>query len=336
MWYRKGADKKFAFLAGGFAEVVADRVSILAQVAERADDIDLARAEALEAPGGRAARAAWRSSRWMPSAPALRCFARSHAFRCHVIPGRAADALMMTVSSAVASHPGLRREENEDAYCVRKELGLFMVADGMGGHAAGEIASKMAVEVIEAFINDTRDADVNTTWPFPYDTSLTLEGNRLKAAFRLANRRLASAMEGNDNLRGMATTAAAVLLGKGSPVVAHVGDSRVYLWREGLLHQITQDHSWVSEQVRAGILSENDARRHPWRNVVTRALAGGDDPQVDVAEIDVKTGDRLLLCSDGLSGVVPPERLEELVGQTKSLEETVPGTDRRGERSRRA
>ncbi len=228
---------------------------------------------------------------------------------------------MMTVSSAVASHPGLRREENEDAYCVRKELGLFMVADGMGGHAAGEIASKMAVEVIEAFINDTRDADVNTTWPFPYDTTLTLEGNRLKAAFRLANRRLASAMESNDNLRGMATTAAAVLLGKGSPVVAHVGDSRVYLWREGLLHQITQDHSWVSEQVRAGILSENDARRHPWRNVVTRALAGGDDPQVDVAEIDVKTGDRLLLCSDGLSGVVPPERLEELAGQTKSLEE---------------
>lgn len=228
---------------------------------------------------------------------------------------------MMTVSSAVASHPGLRREENEDAYCVRKELGLFMVADGMGGHAAGEIASKMAVEVIEAFINDTRDADVNTTWPFPYDTRLTLEGNRLKAAFRLANRRLASAMEANDNLRGMATTAAAVLLAKGSPVVAHVGDSRVYLWREGLLHQITQDHSWVSEQVRAGILSENDARRHPWRNVVTRALAGGDDPQVDVAEIDVKTGDRLLLCSDGLSGVVAPERLEELVGQTKPLEE---------------
>ena len=229
---------------------------------------------------------------------------------------------MMTVSSAVASHPGLRREENEDAYCVRKELGLFMVADGMGGHAAGEIASKMAVEVIEAFINDTRDADVNTTWPFPYDTGLTLEGNRLKAAFRLANRRLASAMEGNDTLRGMATTAAAVLLGKGSPVVAHVGDSRVYLWRDGLLHQITQDHSWVSEQVRAGILTETDARRHPWRNVVTRALAGGDDPQVDVAEIDVKVGDRLLLCSDGLSGVVPPERLEELVGQTTSLEET--------------
>ena len=218
---------------------------------------------------------------------------------------------MMTVSSAVASHPGLRREDNEDAYCVRPDLGLFMVADGMGGHAAGEVASQLAVEVIEAFINDTRDADVNTTWPFPYDPALSLDGNRLKAAFRLANRRLAAAMEGDETLRGMATTAAAVLLGKGTPVVAHVGDSRVYLWRDGPLHQITQDHSWVSEQVRAGVLTETDARRHPWRNVVTRALSGGDDPEVDVAEIDVKAGDRLLICSDGLSGVVPPERLDE-------------------------
>lgn len=229
---------------------------------------------------------------------------------------------MMTVSSAVASHPGLRREDNEDAFCSRKDLGFYMVADGMGGHAAGEVASKLAVEVIEAFVNDTQNADANTTWPFPYDTTLSLEGNRLKAAFRLANRRLGAAMEGNDQLRGMATTAAAVLLAKGSPVVAHVGDSRVYLWREGLLHQITQDHSWVSEQVRAGVLTEIDARRHPWRNVVTRALAGGDDPQVEVAEIDVKVGDRLLLCSDGLSGVVPPERLEEIVGQKATLQET--------------
>jgi serine/threonine protein phosphatase PrpC len=229
---------------------------------------------------------------------------------------------MLTVSSAVASHPGLRREDNEDAYCARKDLGLYMVADGMGGHAAGEVASKLAVEVIEAFINDTRDADVNTTWPFPYDTALSLDGNRIKAAFRLANRRLGIAMEGNDQLRGMATTAAAVLLAKGSPIVAHVGDSRVYLLREGLLHQLTQDHSWVSEQVRAGVLTETDARRHPWRNVVTRALAGGDDPQVEVAEIAVKVGDRILLCSDGLSGVVPPERLEEIVGQSASLQDT--------------
>ena len=205
---------------------------------------------------------------------------------------------------------------------MRTDLGLFLVADGMGGHAAGEVASRLAVEVIEGFIDDTRDADINTTWPFPYDTALSLDGNRIKAAFRLANRRLGTAMEGNDMLRGMATTAAAVLAAKNTPVVAHVGDSRVYLFRDGYLHQVTQDHSWVSEQVRAGVLTETDARRHPWRNVVTRALAGGDDPQVEVSEIDVKAGDRLLLCSDGLSGVVPPERMEAILEEARSLDET--------------
>jgi protein phosphatase len=149
-----------------------------------------------------------------------------------------------------------------------------------------------------------------------------MDGNRLKAAFRLANRRLATAMEADDTLRGMATTAAAVLITDGSPVIAHVGDSRVYRFRGGELKQLTEDHSWVGEQVRAGVLSDADARRHPWRNVVTRALSGGDDPHVDVTQIDVKAGDRLLICSDGLSGVVPLEKLETIVSSTAGLEET--------------
>lgn len=229
---------------------------------------------------------------------------------------------MITISSAVLSHPGLRREANEDSVCARQDLGLYVVADGMGGHAAGEVASKMAAQVIETFINDTREADVNTTWPFPYDTNLSLDGNRLTAAFRLANRRLNAAMQNDEELRGMATTAAAFLANKGKPVVAHVGDSRVYLWRDGKLTQITQDHSWVTEQVRAGVLTEADARHHPWRHVVTRALSGGDDPEVDVSELDVKQGDRILLCSDGLSGVVPPDRMAGIIGQQSSLEET--------------
>lgn len=229
---------------------------------------------------------------------------------------------MLRISSAVASHPGLRREENEDSYCTREDLGLYLVADGMGGHAAGEVASKLAVDTIEAFVNDTRDADVNRTWPFPYDGSISLDANRLRAAFRLANRRLASAMESKSELRGMATTAAAVLFGRAAPVVAHVGDSRIYRWRSGQLTQLTQDHSWVSEQVRAGVMSETEARRHPWRNVVTRALAGGDDPEVEVADIELLKGDRLLLCSDGLSGVVGPDRLAAIVGRGDTLEAT--------------
>jgi protein phosphatase len=229
---------------------------------------------------------------------------------------------MTTFSSAVLSDPGLRREGNEDAYCVRADLGLYVVADGMGGHEAGEVASKLAAEIIENFVNDTKNADINTTWPFPYDPSLTLDGNRLKAAFRLANRRLAAAMEQNEALRGMATTAVAVLAAKGEPVVAHVGDSRIYLWRKGKLHQVTEDHSWVSEQVRAGVLTETDARRHPWRNVVTRALAGGEDPEVDVAVLELEIGDRLLLCSDGLSGVVQPDGLAEIMAKGLDIEAT--------------
>jgi protein phosphatase len=229
---------------------------------------------------------------------------------------------MLRISSAVASHPGLRREENEDSYCVRPELGLYLVADGMGGHAAGEIASKLAVEAIEAFVADTKTADVNRTWPFPFDRALSLEANRLKAAFRLANRRIATAMDGNEALRGMATTAAAVLIGPKQPVIAHVGDSRIYVWRDGQLVQLTQDHSWVSEQVRAGVMTEADARQHPWRNVVTRALAGGDDPEVDVADVPVHSGDELLVCSDGLSSVVARAELERILGQHQSLDAT--------------
>lgn len=226
---------------------------------------------------------------------------------------------MWHLSSAVASHPGLRREGNEDAYCVRPDIGLYIVADGMGGHAAGEVASRIAVDTIEAFIDDTRTADVNRTWPFPYDPSLSLDGNRLKAALRLANRRIAGAVEKDPALKGMATTAATLLVGPEGFTVAHVGDSRVYRSRGDGLDQVTDDHSWVSEQVRAGSLTEADARRHPWRNVVTRALAGLDDPEVDVAGVDTRPGDLLMICSDGLTGVVSNDACYEIISAAPSL-----------------
>src|SRR5438105_341361 len=113
---------------------------------------------------------------------------------------------MPQVSSAVATHPGLRRAGNEDAFCSRPDLGLYVVADGMGGHVAGEIASQLAVEVIEAFVAETR-GDPRDTWPVPYDQSISLNANRVIGAFRLANRRLHAAMADDDALRGMATTA---------------------------------------------------------------------------------------------------------------------------------
>jgi PPM family protein phosphatase len=218
-------------------------------------------------------------------------------------------------SWAVSSDPGLRRSSNEDSCCSRPDTGLFVVADGMGGHVAGEVASRIAVEAIEAFIEETAGADKNRTWPFPFEPSLSLDANRLKAAFRLANRRIASAIHDSHDLRGMATTASAILLGAdGRACVGHVGDSRVYVLDGSGLRQITHDHSWVEEQVRAGTLSASAARQHPWRNVVTRALSGGDDPEVDVTEVTPVPGERYLLCSDGLFTVVTDERIEEILG----------------------
>jgi serine/threonine protein phosphatase PrpC len=224
---------------------------------------------------------------------------------------------------AVSTDPGLRRTSNEDSYSTRPDVGLFVVADGMGGHVAGEVASRVAVEAIEAFIEETAGADKNRTWPFPFDPSLSLEANRLKAAFRLANRRIASAIADSQDLRGMATTASAVLMGKESASVGHVGDSRVYVLRQGTLAQITHDHSWVEEQVRAGTLTPSAARQHPWRNVVTRALSGGEDPEVDVTEVTPVLGERYLLCSDGLFGVVADDRIAEILGQTGVPLETI-------------
>jgi protein phosphatase len=223
----------------------------------------------------------------------------------------------LSFSWAVTTDKGLRRTSNEDSHCERADIGLFVVADGMGGHVAGEVASREAVDAIQSFINDTASADKNRTWPFPFEPSLSLEANRLKAAFRLANRKIATAIADQSDLRGMATTASAMLAGASSACVAHVGDSRVYRLRDGALDQLTHDHSWVEEQVRAGTMSASAARQHPWRNVVTRALSGGDDPEVDVTEVEPKPGDRYLLCSDGLFSVVADAQIAEILGDRK-------------------
>jgi serine/threonine protein phosphatase PrpC len=229
---------------------------------------------------------------------------------------------LLSFEWAVTTDKGLRRTSNEDSHCERPEIGLFVVADGMGGHVAGEVASREAVDAIQAFIADTASADKNRTWPFPFEPALSLEANRLKAAFRLANRKIAAAIADSSELRGMATTASALLAGKASACVAHVGDSRVYVLRQGQLDQITHDHSWVEEQVRAGTMSPSAARQHPWRNVVTRALSGGEDPEVDVTEIDPRPGDRYLLCSDGLFSVVGDAEIAQILGdKERSLQD---------------
>lgn len=224
----------------------------------------------------------------------------------------------MQISWAARSHPGVRRRLNEDSYCARPDLGLFVVADGMGGHTAGEVASRIAAEAIEAFVQETTGIDKNDTWPFPFEPAMSLDANRLKSAFRMANRRLATRMSSDQGLRGMATTATAILL-RSAAVVAHVGDSRAYLMRGGRMQRLTADHSWVEDQVRAGTLSASAAREHPWRNVVTRALTGQEDVQIDLVEVKVRSNDKILLCSDGLTSVVPDDRIGEILAEPLEL-----------------
>lgn len=221
----------------------------------------------------------------------------------------------MRVRWAAATHPGRRRASNEDAFCARPDLGLYIVADGMGGHVAGEIASRLAADTIEATVA-AGDASP------PDSRNCTLAERRLQEGFERASHAISQQTARNPRLRGMATTASAVLLSAGGSAIGHVGDSRVYLWRDELLQQLTHDHSWVAEQVTLGLLSAADARQHPWRNVVTRALSASDPPQVELSPLTLQNRDRLLISSDGLHGVINDERIGGVLGATTSLEST--------------
>lgn len=219
---------------------------------------------------------------------------------------------------------GRKRKHNEDAYLLDAERGLFVVADGMGGHAAGEVASRLTVESIQEFISGTED-DHDNTWPFGYNNRYSVDGNRLSTAIERANEKVMRAVVNRPELKGMGTTVVAALFDERRATLVHVGDSRAYLMRESELRRLTDDHSWVQEQVNAGILSEEEARSHPLKNVVTRALGGGTHVAVDLIEIPVGGGDRFLLCSDGLTGMVSDEEITAALSSTRSLEEIVRG-----------
>lgn len=187
--------------------------------------------------------------------------------------------------------PGLARVENEDAYLLDLEAGFFAVADGMGGHRAGAVASRLAVETIAAGAAGLRDAA------------------DLAALVRLANMTVLEQASRNDDEAGMGTTLTAALIREGRAYLAHVGDSRAYLYRDGQLSRLTDDHSLVGEMVRLGALSDEEARRHPSRNVLTRALGTSPEVDIDLREADLQAGDVLLLCTDGLFGLLTDAEL---------------------------
>ena len=187
------------------------------------------------------------------------------------------------------THVGRVRKINEDSVLVRNRL--FVVADGMGGHQAGEVASDLAVRTLAAVCQKRADLGV------------------LEKAVLQANGAILLRAQGSDACKGMGTTLTALWAGKQRVFIAHVGDSRAYRLRSGVFTQLTQDHSIVAELMRKGILTPEEARSHPYRNVITRALGTNATVEVDMLELDRRKGDMYLICSDGLTGMVEEAKI---------------------------
>ena len=214
------------------------------------------------------------------------------------------DAFALSISG--------RRDNNEDAICVQPDLGLFVVADGMGGYEGGAVASALAVEAIHELVRRTAgDADV--TWPYKIDPQRTIHENEIMVATRLANDRICARRSGD--LGEMGSTVAVLRFTTEHAIIGHVGDSRVYRMRDGVVEQLTVDHSLANQLIAAGMAPGAD---FAWRHVVTRAL-GTASGVPEVMRAHVRAGDVFLVCSDGLSEVLSPAQIAELLAAPAEL-----------------
>ncbi len=196
------------------------------------------------------------------------------------------------------THKGLIRQANEDSFGYDADLGLFVVADGVGGSVAGSTASQLAVDIVLEEVPE-RLKNINAD-----------HGSVLSASIQTANSLIHKAGESDPSLRGMATTVVCALITGSTASVAHAGDSRLYLYRDSVLYQVTVDHSWVNEMIKAGVLNPQDALYHPNRHMITRFLGGESGVIVDVEKFEIEPGDRLLLCTDGLTEHLADEEIQ--------------------------
>ncbi len=235
----------------------------------------------------------------------------------------------MNILSAGATDTGNIRTNNEDAYLVEDAAGLFAVADGVGGYEGGEVASRIAVDTLAAALPDLL-GDKDRTPPQDFSAAAERESAAMRSAFSLANQKIRHERELNPKLSSMGTTLTALLARNGRAFLVHIGDSRAYLLRSGELRQLTNDHSLVAEQVRAGMLTPLQARTSPYRHVISRALGLQEDILPDTAVQPLQQGDIFLLCTDGLTEMVddrvietilsnasPPDAVRELIGEAK-------------------
>ena len=217
----------------------------------------------------------------------------------------------MHITSAGRTDVGVIRSGNEDSFRMIPDRGIFVVADGMGGHAAGEVASEMAVRIVADEIHSVR--------------GLTDEqvAERMRTAIRTANGAIFQRTLTEHDKRGMGTTVTALTLFEARFLIGQVGDSRAYLLRDSRLSQLTKDHSYVQEQVDLGYLTPEQARSHPYANVITRCVGASADVMPDIFSGTVRSGDVFLLASDGLTGMLDDPQLAELLGGKRMPEEQV-------------
>jgi PPM family protein phosphatase len=225
----------------------------------------------------------------------------------------------MRVRFSGETNIGLKRAHNEDSLFLPEGDKLAIVADGMGGHASGEVASKMAVETVaEHFRNTAEDAEL--TWPYKLDGPDRYDGNRLTTGIKLANLRIYDKAQKEEQCHGMGTTIVAALFLDDKVLIGHVGDSRVYRFRDGQLTQLTEDHSLLNDYIRMKRLAADDVGKFPHKNVIVRALGMKESVQVDTLADPLRLGDTYLLCSDGLSGMVDDAGLAYILSDEADLD----------------
>jgi protein phosphatase len=230
----------------------------------------------------------------------------------------------MKIRYAAKTDVGMKRTHNEDYFTLIEDEQLFIVADGMGGHAMGEVASKMAADTLNEFYQRTKDEDA--TWPYKMDRQLSYIENRLVCGIKLANWRIYEAATKDPRCKGMGTTIVSALINGDKAYFAWVGDSRGYLVKpDGTNKQVTRDHSLLEDYKEAKPdMTEEEQKNFPHKNVITRALGMRDTVQVDVRRFDIADGDTFLLCCDGVSGMIDDVRMGEIVkGSGEDLEKMV-------------
>lgn len=229
----------------------------------------------------------------------------------------------MHIVSAGLSDVGLQREHNEDSFCILPEYDLFVVADGMGGHKAGDVASRLATHTIASFFRATQSEDA--TWPFHFDPHLSMAENRLITGIKLANKQIFDASLANHAVHGMGTTIVTALFARERKAiyVAHVGDSRCYLIRDRQISQLTRDHSLLNDYLLVMPDMTKEQQAELPKNVITRALGMQDTVAVDLVPAQPRIGDRFVLCSDGLSGMVSDEEIRDIVLAHDDLDSAV-------------